>query len=317
MRFVLLGAVASTVVALRQLVRSGEAPVLLITLERDRSSRHSDHVELADVAAELGVTPVISVPNARTVEVARRIQEAQADLLLVVGWSEILPPQILGAARHGTLGYHPSPLPELRGRGVIPWTVLLARESTGGTLFWMGEGVDDGDIAYQRRFALDLRDTATSLYAKHMEVLADMVRELAKTGSPADIPRTPQVGEASYCAQRKPVDGLIDWGLAANDVDRLIRASARPYPGGRAFLAKGGSEVVIWSSSLPRSETYHGVPGQVVALQDGKPLITCGRGLVRLNEVTDVDGTSVNLRVQDRFVPLSLALHRWADTHGT
>src|SRR3546814_1672498 len=37
-----------------------------------------------------------------------------------------------------------SPLPRLRGRGVIPWTILADEPITAGTLFWIDDGVDSG-----------------------------------------------------------------------------------------------------------------------------------------------------------------------------
>lgn len=312
MRLALLGAVRSTEVALRELVAGGNPPANVIALEHDRSQRHSDYVDMAYVASELDV-PCRTIHSARTPEVAELICGVEADLLLVVGWSEILPVDIRQAAHHGTIGYHPSGLPHLRGRGVIPWTVLLGLETTAGTMFWLEEGVDDGDIAYQRGFKVDPQDTATTLYDKHMEALADMIRDLAQVSSPSDIPRKRQLGEPSYCAQRKPLDGLIDWTDSSGNIDRLIRASTRPYPGARGFTSKDGTEVVLWGSSPVEGDAYHGLPGQVVALDEGKALVTCGRGLLRLDDVADTEGSLVTLRVQDRFLPFPLALQRWVD----
>jgi methionyl-tRNA formyltransferase len=310
MRIALLGTVDSSVVALRELVNSGCAPTQVLTLESARRSRHSDYADLALEGRKLGV-PVTSVSTARSPDVVARLRELDLDLLLVIGWSEILPNDILAAARHGAIGYHPSHLPALRGRAVIPWTVLLGCSHTGSTLFWLTAGLDDGDIAYQRTFAVDPRETSTSLYAKHMEALAAMVRELAGSGSVDRIPRRPQLGEPSYCAQRRPVDGLLDLAADVAAVDRLVRASTRPYPGARAFLARNGTEIVVWAGT-PMASSYHGLPGQVVACPDGRPLVTCGEGILRIDDATAADGAPITLRVQDRLLPHSLALHRWS-----
>jgi methionyl-tRNA formyltransferase len=310
MRIALLGTVESTAVALRELVAGGRPPAALLTLDPGRSARHSDYVDLVPEARRLGV-PTVAVPTARSAEVVDQLRSNELDLLLVVGWSEILPSEVLEAARHGAIGYHPSALPEMRGRAVIPWTILLGLAETGSTMFWLTAGLDDGEIAYQRSFQVAARETSTGLYGKHMEALAGMVRELTQAPGVDAIPRRSQEGVPSFCAQRRPVDGLLDWTVDADAVDRMVRASTRPYPGARSFLTRGDVEVLLWACT-PVDPPYHGLPGQVVALEGGRPLVTCGSGAIWIDEATDTDGGPVGLRVQDRFLPLPLALQRWA-----
>ena len=45
-----------------------------------------------------------------------------------------------------------------------------------------------------------------------------------------------QIGNPSYCGQRKPEDSLIDWTMPEIEILRLIRASSRPYAGSYTFL---------------------------------------------------------------------------------
>jgi methionyl-tRNA formyltransferase len=310
MRIALLGTVESTAVALRELAAGGRTPAALLTLDPGRRARHSDYVDLVPEGRRLGI-PTVAVPTARSAEVVDLLRSHQLDLLLVVGWSEILPSEVLEAARHGAIGYHPSALPQMRGRAVIPWTILLALAETGSTMFWMTTGLDDGEIVYQRSFRVNARETAAGLYSKHMEALADMVRELTKAPHVEALPRRSQEGVPSFCAQRRPVDGLLDWTADADAVDRVIRASTRPYPGARGFLTRGDVEVLLWSAT-PVVHPYHGLPGQVVGFEGGHPLVTCGSGVIRIDEAADTDGAPIELRVQDRFLPLPLALQRWA-----
>ena len=49
----------------------------------------------------------------------------------------------------GWIGYHPSLLPRHRGRSSIEWAVRMRDAITGGTVFWLNNGIDRGDIAYQ------------------------------------------------------------------------------------------------------------------------------------------------------------------------
>src|SRR5690625_4713688 len=135
MRTVLVGAVDSTRVTLEAWARRGAPPALLVTLPPELAPRHSDYVDLRPTARRYDV-PVEEAPRVNAPEVVTRIREAEPDHLLVIGWSQLCGSDLLAAAKHGAIGYHPAPLPELRGRAVIPWTILTGREWTGSTLFW-------------------------------------------------------------------------------------------------------------------------------------------------------------------------------------
>lgn len=52
-------------------------------------------------------------------------------------------------AKIGWIGYHPSLLPRHRGRSSIEWALRMRDAITGGTVFWLNDGIDRGDIAYQ------------------------------------------------------------------------------------------------------------------------------------------------------------------------
>ena len=52
-------------------------------------------------------------------------------------------------AKIGWIGYHPSLLPRHRGRSAIEWAIRMRDAITGGTVFWLNDGIDRGDIAYQ------------------------------------------------------------------------------------------------------------------------------------------------------------------------
>lgn len=310
MRVALVGAVRSTEVALRTLHRLGAGPAGVLTLSPDRSSRHSDYVDLGPVAEVLGI-PLERSSSAASSDAPGFLESLRPDLLLVIGWSEIIPAHVVSAAASGAIGYHPAPLPLMRGRGVIPWTILLRRTETAGTLFWLTDDVDDGDIAYQIGFDLGPRETATSLYEKHMQALEEMLGRFAQCSGPDHIPRRPQVqADATSCAQRRPVDGLIDWSRPATEVDRLVRATTRPYPGARALIERHRSEVVIWDAE-PLEMAIHAVPGQVVTVTADGPVVACGEGFLLLRETSDPAGREVELRVQDRLASNAAATAWW------
>jgi methionyl-tRNA formyltransferase len=305
MRVVLLGAVDSTRVALEALAAADLAPAALLTLPLARAARHSDYVDLRPLAGTLGV-PVIEITDVNAPPTLSEVRVVSPDMVWVVGWSQICRSELLGIARRGTIGYHPAPLPENRGRAVIPWTILQGRPESGSTLFWMDEGMDSGDILAQERFPVAPNETAASLYDKHMVALRRMIDDVAPRLARGEVPRRAQDhAAASYCAKRTPADGLIDWGNAASRVWTLIRASGRPYPG--AFTYHGTRRLIIWRASHVGSAPYHGIPGQVQEMRgDGTVLVQCGDGEHLLIEDVQADGGSPArpgdvLRIHDKL----------------
>src|SRR3546814_19251298 len=73
-----------------------------------------------------------------------------------------------------------------------------------------------------------------------------MPRALAAlaTGSPPRLEQDERY--ASWAAKRTPEDGRIDWRQNAIDIDRLIRAAGKPYPG--AWSSTGEQSLVVWAA---------------------------------------------------------------------
>lgn len=281
MRSALVGAVESTAVTFRALIRAGYPPELVITLPLEKSARHSDYVDLRPLARAAGIE-LAEAAQINAPGVVADLGRRGLDYLFVVGWSQIVSGQMLALVSKGAIGYHPAPLPELRGRAVIPWTILLNRRATGSSLFWMDEGMDSGDLLAQALFDVAEDETAATLIAKHMKALDSMLSRVVPELARGAETRTPQDHtQASYCSKRTAADGLIDWTRSEREVWTLIRAVSDPYPG--AFTFSGNRRLVVWVADKVESAPYFGLPGQVQQLAtDGSALVACRQGFVRL-----------------------------------
>ena len=277
MRTAFVGAVEGSAVALRALAAAGAAPDLVVTLPPERASRHSDHADLAPLARAVGseLHPTVDVNAPATLT---RLRALDPDHVWVIGWSQICRDAFLATARHGCIGFHPAALPKMRGRAVIPWTILTCQAVTGSTLFWLDAGTDSGPILSQRRFPVADDETAATLYAKHGVNLEAMLGEAVGLLRAGQAPRTPQDhGQATYCAKRTPADGWIEWQQPADEIGRLVRAVGAPYPG--AYTWHREAPLTIWSAGPPEDGSrFVGLAGQIQALDDGRALVACGDG---------------------------------------
>lgn len=284
MRAVVVGAVGSTEVVLNAFAEAEDWDVaLVVTLPLELKERHSDFVDLGPQAEALGAA-VLRAAKTNVPETLDAIREARPDYIFVVGWSQLCGPDFLAIRPGKVIGYHPAALPRLRGRAALPWTILLDEKITAGSLFWMEEGTDDGDILAQSYFHLAPDETAAELYDKHMVALCQMLDESLPILAAGREPRQKQDERyATWAAKRTARDGLIDWRDDARAIDRLVRAVGRPYPG--AFTHAGQGKLTIWKSEpVGGANLHHAAPGQIVARAGDTLTVQTGSGLLRVLE---------------------------------
>lgn len=290
MRAVVIGAVGSTQVLVEELAAApGWELTLVGTLPPELHGRHSDLVDMAPLAEKAGAA-LFPITRTNDAEVLERVRAERPDYVFVVGWSQIVGPEFLSIAARGAIGYHPAPLPRLRGRAAIPWTILLDEPISASSLFWIAEGTDDGDILAQRYFHLAPDETAQGLYDKHMDALRLMLREVLPRLAAGEQPRQVQDERyATWATKRTPADGLIDWRDPAATIDRLVRAVGRPYPG--AFTHVAGRKLTVWSTrQVTGGNRHHAIPGQVMARRDGVLTVQTGDGLLELTDWEIAEG---------------------------
>lgn len=280
MRAVVIGAVESTRIAIECIARSpGWSLPLVVTLPPNLGHRHSDFVDLAEPARIAGAE-VFTAANGNTPDSLDAIRAVDPDFVFIVGWSQIAKPELISIPRHGTIGYHPAPLPRMRGRAVIPWTILAGEPITGGTLFWIDEGVDSGPILQQGFFHVGTDETATTLYARHMQLLEQLMNDALTALSAGTALRQVQDERfATWTARRTQECGRIDWTQDARSIDCLVRAVARPYPGARTRVGSSDLDLVVWQARIsPDGGRHRARTGQIIARGDHSFTVLCGGG---------------------------------------
>ena len=127
---------------------------------------------------------------------ARRALEMLRPAIVVLGGAPILPPEILGIARLGTLNAHPGLLPAYRGVDVLAWAILRG-DPVGVTVHLADRGIDTGMIC--RTVAVDihpgdnLERVRTRVEEVAGELMADVVAEALASGQ---IDASPQTSRA-------------------------------------------------------------------------------------------------------------------------
>ena len=178
------------------------------------------------------------------------IKNSKPDLLVVLGWSEILPSKLLQIPTIGTIGTHAALLPHNKGSAPINWAVIHGEKVTGNTMMWLSEKVDSGFIIDQIEFPITMYDTCKTLYDQVAETNAVMLQRLISKLKAGVKPVLDISNENSepILPRRRPKDGLLDWQQSAEEIYNFIRALTIPYPG--AFTFWNGKKYIIWKANI-------------------------------------------------------------------
>jgi methionyl-tRNA formyltransferase len=287
--------------ALRAVLEAGYDVRGIITLTPDAAASRSGAVDHAPLAAEFGV-PLGRVCDINDSASVALLHELAADIVLVIGWTQLVGSAARAAARVGVIGAHASLLPRDRGRAPVNWAIIHGRQETGASLLWLAEGVDTGNLIDQRPIAITEYDTCGTIYEKIAAANRSMILDVLPRLAAGERPGRPQSDlEAPPLPRRRPEDGRIDWSLPGRRVYDLIRALARPYPG--AFSRLDGEVFRVWEAALfPDRGVAEGVAGQVIGpcispREDAcGQIVRCGGGAVLLLELEDARGRIIRGR---------------------
>ena len=121
------------------------------------------------------------------------IQELAPEIIVVVAYGCIIPPQLLHVAKYGCINLHVSLLPKYRGSAPIQWAVLNGDSGTGVSIMQLDEGLDTGDVLMVEPVDIDPEETSGELFDRVSAVGAKtLVTALEKI--PRRRAETPKAG---------------------------------------------------------------------------------------------------------------------------
>lgn len=230
---------------------------------------------------EMGVEAAVP-DNVRTPGFLRWLTGLEPDLVVVVAYGKILPPQLLEAPPLGCVNLHASLLPELRGAGPIQWAIARGYGTTGVTLMQMDEGMDTGPILLQEKVVIGAGETAPELGRRLAEAGAHLLRRgLAALERGNLVPRPQDEALATYAPLLTREDGLARWDLPAAELYNRLRGFT-PWPG--LYTLHGGRRLQI-TEAAPAEGRAGDVPGTVAAADDDGIQVTCGRGALAVTRL--------------------------------
>jgi len=293
-RIVFVGAHMEAEAPFERLIERGNDVCGLVTLDRDSLQRMSGGVDLTALASGEQI-PVLPVRNVNDRSAVEWIREKSPDLLLVVGWTQLVKTELLRVPTFACLGFHASLLPKSRGRAPVNWAIINGETMTGNTMIVLEPEADSGDIVAQREIAISDEDDCCTIYQKVGETEADMLDEVLPMIEQRILPRRKQDdSEATVMPKRRPEDGIIDWNRPTRAIYNWVRALTYPYPG--AFSLLDGEKIWIWKARPDGNPLASGnaSPGEVALDGEGWPWVCTADGWIRLVSVQPEGGPKLS-----------------------
>lgn len=242
------------------------------------------------VALELGLR-VEQPEELRGAAGRELVERSGAEAVVIVGYGQLIPADLLGLPRHGWINLHASLLPKYRGAAPVQWALIRGERATGATTMRIDAGLDTGPIFLQAEEPIRDDDTAVTLAARLAErgaaLMAETLRGLT-AGSLAPRPQDDSL--ATKAPLLKKEHGQIDWSLPASDIYNRIRGLI-PWPG--AWTGFRGQLLHLWWGKPVAAPTTTQPVGQTFLSAE----LTPGTLLVEKHAVYVACGASTWLRL--------------------
>ncbi len=274
MRVIFLGTPEFAVPSLQALPAAGHELAGVFT-QPDRPKGRGSQINESPVkkAAQEMMVPVFQPERIRRPEPVEQLRTLAPDLMVVVGYGQIIPQSIIDIPPYGILNVHASLLPKYRGAAPIQWAIAGSERSTGVTIMQIDAGLDTGDMLIKGAVDILPEETAPQLSDRLAPLGARLLIGAIESMTTGQIVGEKQNdAEATLARILKKEDGLIDWKRSGQQIYDRLRGFT-PWPG--AYTIFRGQQLSILSAK-PREGV--GASAGVMLTDRRRLLVGCGEG---------------------------------------
>ena len=281
MRILFMGTPEISATCLKRLISDGKEIVGVVTREDKPRGRGNVMTPTAvkSLAMEYSI-PVYTPSTLRDGEFMELLRELSPDLITVVAYGKILPPEVISFAKYGCINVHVSLLPKYRGAAPMQRAIMDGERETGVTIMYMDEGLDTGDIITAEAFPISDTDDFEAIHDRSAEVGARLLSETVDNIANGNITRTKQdEAKATYAKKVEKEDAKVDFSLDAVRVNQRIRG-VTPIPG--AFAYHNGRMLKICRAAVTEGKGRCGEVIEISSQGEGYITVACGNGALKI-----------------------------------
>lgn len=237
--------------------------------------------------------PVYQPENFKQPAAIQELAALQPDVLVVIAYGLILPPQVLSIPRWGCINVHASLLPRWRGASPIQQAILHGDSITGITIMQMDRGLDTGPILSKATCPVFDTDTSGSLHDRlaHLAI-QPLLTTLNSLIFEQIQPQLQDERYVTYAAKINKADAAIMWAQPAYIICNQIRAF-NPWPVTYTYV----NDIVlkIHQASVIIDNTCH-VPGTIINLDKKGMLVAAGENLLLVKRIQFPGGKIMDIK---------------------
>ncbi|WP_284443141.1 methionyl-tRNA formyltransferase [Buchnera aphidicola] len=234
---------------LKALINSAHSVISVIT-QPDRSSGRGQKITFSPVK-KLSINnkiPIFQPLNLNDKNFQNELLELNADIMIVVSYGKIIPKKIFTMFPKGCINVHASLLPRWRGATPIQSSILHGDKKTGISIININEKIDSGTIIHSKICNISSKDTTKSLSLKLIEIgIKALLEVLEKIILNTIITKKQNEKNAILSKKIYKKDGLLNWNLQAEKLERLIRAF-NPWP--VCYFLLHNTTIKVWQSTV-------------------------------------------------------------------
>lgn len=222
-------------------------------------------------------------------EFRNRANTENSKVLVAIGWRWLIKKN----ENQQLIVFHDSILPKYRGFNPLVTTLINGDEEIGVTALIGEKEFDRGDIIGVEKCRINYPikiERAIDLISDCYATLLQLVFKKLLAGH---FNATPQnETEATYSLWRDFEDYYINWNWPADKIKRMVDAVGCPYEGARTRAEEVEyliQDVTVVEDVLIENRTV----GKVLFKENDKPIIVCGSGLIRIdNMINTIDNSN-------------------------
>lgn len=190
---------------------------------------------------------------------------------------------------------HDSILPKYRGFNPLVSALINGENEIGVTAIFANKEFDRGDIIDSKKtninYPIKIEDAINTISICYQELLVEVIKKI-QNKTIQSLPQNDD--EATYSLWRDEEDYFIDWNLDSNTIERTINALGFPYTGAKTTM-ENQTIILSEAKAIEDINIANRTPGKVIFMEEGNPIIVCGKGLLKINEMKSLDSKVIQL----------------------
>lgn len=307
MKIAVIGPTLNTYYGIEEIVKYHDIKSLF-TLPLELGLKKTRYTQFEDQANKYNFDIFYEEHNLKDLNVIKKFKDLNLDLIVELGSSKTIPPEVIESAKYGCIGSHGAKLPYIKGGASMNWALINGEKEWGVSIYYVNSMVDEGTLIGTIDFDIECRDDINTIHNKSDLITVKMLGNFLNNFKPKEefnkknldtIKLEPSLKEDNwnniikwnnnikeqyknyknkiypqksiFLPQRKPQDGFIDWNSSSQEIYNFIRSQIPPFPG--AFTIYKGKKLFVYESCLKDDSINSKEPGKILDLIDNEGFI--------------------------------------------